>query len=118
MKTLNLAFDFALVKAAPEEQEQIKKIGFAVPFEVLFNQAIGGKYPQGLPLLQGRILNRIQRKIDKLTVEDTLLELEESEYDLVKEVMLDPNVRFSANQYRLVTAIVENIEAAGKPKEE
>jgi len=112
MKNLNISFNTEAINLSDNESTEIKKHGFAMPFEVIFNQGLGALYPQGLTLSKGKVLSRIQKKLDALKSHDLHLELEEAEFDLVKEVFLSESVKFMPTQYRLVSIYVDSIEKA------
>ncbi len=89
----------------------LSEVGCGGMFELILNQGLSSQYPQGIPVQKGIILSRIQRKLD---TEDHIVELEEAEFDLVKEAFGN-NAKFGATQFRLVSLYTENIEQAMRP---
>lgn len=115
MKTIDLSgVELNAKFQSAEEKEYFIQFGTLGVFESLLNQAIGSMYPQGLPLPKGKILARIQRQIDTETskyVLSTELNVEEAEFDLIKSTFQNDNVKFHPGQYRVVSQVIEAIEA-------
>lgn len=112
MKTLDITLDIDALKTADEEKEQILSLGSVIVFEALFIQGLNRRYQAGLPLAKGKLLARIQTKLDKLNSSNSILDLEESEFDLVKEVFTSEDSSFGPSQYRAVMQFIRAIESS------
>lgn len=112
MKCIDISFDFDAVKMNDREREVVRKQGFGFSFEMLLNQAVQSKYPNGTDRQKSKTLSRIQKALDSLTTEDTWLKVEEAEFDFIKEVFLDDNFKVQPIQNRLVSALLNHIEEA------
>lgn len=95
-----------------------EKGGYAEFFEALLANGVQSKFPQGnVPLSKGRILARIQDKLDNLKPKEGAepgvnLNVEEAEYDLIKSVFLDEATSFHVSQLQLATIYADAVEAA------
>lgn len=110
MKTLDISFDKSKVKFNETDIKYLETMGYGGMFELLFTQGLSSLHSNGIPVTKGIILSRIQRKLDSASES---LELEESEFDLVKEAF-GHNAKFAASQYRLVSHYISKIEEATK----
>lgn len=112
MKTFRYRQDINTLKLNDTEKEFFAKDGQKSVFENILNQALSTKYPQGIPAKTGRILARIYTKLDATEV-DTL-ELEEAEFELVRDALTGEEARFAPQQFRLLSLYAAAIEAAAK----
>lgn len=112
MKELDLYFNEHETNFNDADKKYLFDVGYAGMFELILNQGLSSQFPNGgIPLHKGIILARIQRKLD---LKDNSVELEEAEFDLVKEAF-GQNAKFSATQFRLVAIYMEKIEQAKVP---
>lgn len=107
MKKLKYTVDLEKLKLSQPELEMVLKDNQKSMFENMLNMGLGQKSINGK---DGRILYRIYLKLDESRCD--YLFLEESEFDLIKSVFCDENVRFQPGQYRLICQYQENIDIA------
>jgi len=93
----------------PDEQKFIEQAGFTLVFENIINAAFQVRYPQGIGGSVQRTYGRILNKLD--TQEHDQLNLEESEFDLLKDLFMHEGARFHPSQTRLILKYIERIEA-------
>lgn len=107
MKTLNLRVTVDNLRLSDAEKQHIESFGFGGLLESLLIQGLSFKYKDGIGGAKQRVLNRI---LDKLDFRKDDIELEESEFDLLKEVFLDENVKFHPSQSRLICQYMDKVE--------
>lgn len=112
MRIINLEIHVDRSKLIKPEQDFWDQIGFIGIFESLLLQGIQSLHPQGLPVVKGKILARIQQRIEDATKSATTLTVEDAEYDLIKSVFLNEQTTFQPQQYRVVTKFIELVEKA------
>lgn len=115
MKSIDLSISEKFLEGS-SNKALYDETGFAGFFEHLLNQGLSSKHPQGqVPFSKGKILARIQTKLDDLKPEKkTILEVEEAEFDLIKAVFLDENTTWGVPQMQVVVEFANAIEQAQK----
>lgn len=113
MKTLPLSLSNSIMsKVSDVERKFFETTGLAGIFETLLVQGLTSMHPQGLPLSKGKTLARLQRRIEDTPKDATSMEIEDADYDLIKEVFSGEGARFAPQQYRIVSEIAANVESA------
>lgn len=112
MKTLNYKVDLIKLKLNEAEEKHISELGYKRLFENILNQLLRSKHPQGIQGVKGRIYSRILNKLD--VSESELLEIEDAEFDIIKEVFLSDETTFDPEQTRLIMQYVTAVEEANK----
>lgn len=118
MKELSTVIDLSTLSKLPKEElEYLEHIGFNKMFEIEIVTAIRSHYgsqlgtyghsQQGLPLSKGRIWARI---LEKLQGDSTTIELEEAEYDFVRQVMTHDDTKFDPSRYLIAIQYVRKVE--------
>lgn len=107
MKNLNIVVEVEKLKLSDAEKLHLETFGFGGLLESLLIQGLSLKYKEGLVGSKQRILNRI---LDKLDFRKNDIDLEESEFDLIKEVFLDESVKFHPSQARLICQYMDKLE--------
>lgn len=110
MKKIDIVINLEKLKLSDAEKKHFSVYGFGGMFESVLIQGLNFLYPDGLLGVKHRILNRILNKLDSLTENNSVLELEESEIDLIKSVFLSDKACFQASQTRLICQYVELID--------
>lgn len=113
MRKINIGFE---VEKLFNEQNRkfFDDEGFAGTFSHLLNQGIQGQHPQGVPLSVAKVLARIHTNLQEMGKTDTLLIVEEAEYDLIKKVFVTEDTKFNLGQVRLAALYSEAVETAPK----
>jgi len=114
MKTLKIAVNLDSPRLPEQEKKQIQEVGYAVLLESFLNQALAEKYPKGLDRLKRKVLARVQARLDACELEAEYMEIEDGDFDFIRDTMLGDDVKFSAQQNRLVSQIIKNIEDCEK----
>lgn len=114
MKNFKWQVDVSKVKFNPAEIDFCEKDGQKALFESILNQALQGKHPQGMPSKDGRVLARIYSKLDGANRMSGVLELEESEFEIIQSALTGDQAKFNPAQFRLVSEYARNIEEALK----
>lgn len=110
MKTISYKLDIEKLKLNEQETRFLTDVGEKVFFENTLNQGLSNKYPSGMPIAKQKIYSRL---LDKLDSDCTgTLEIEEAEFDLIKEVMTSEDAKFHPGQTRLISQYLQAIEAA------
>lgn len=124
MKHIDISFNQEKFLQGPGNKQVFETGGYADFFEALLNNAIAAKYQQAqVPLAKGRILARIQGKLDELKPREgheagSNLEVEEAEFDLIKSVFCDESTAFHVSQLQLAIVFADAVECAGKAGKE
>jgi hypothetical protein len=108
MKEFNIFVNPTDLKMIPEEAKFIAENGFNGVFENVVNHAIHTRYPQGIGGRTQRTFARILNKLD--ATKDNLLQLEEDEFELLKNLFTHDEAKFPATQTRLIDAYVKQFE--------
>lgn len=112
MRKLSLEIDINLEKLVGDQKVFFEQSGNVGVFETLLNQALMSIHPQGVPISKGRTLARLQRQLDNVDKNSTVIFLEDAEFDLVKGAFTNDDAKFAPQQYRVVSSILVNIEGA------
>jgi hypothetical protein len=113
MKTLCFEIDFQKLRLDKIMLAEIEALGQANLFDNYLMRALDMKNGQkGIKPSDGRILRRIQDKLDAST--DGTLSLEEAEFDLIKAAFRNEESHWPALQNRALMQYLDNIEAAEK----
>ena len=112
MKTLSLKIIPDITKLSKEEQDFILTFGQVGVLENLLLSGINQIHKEGLPIKQAKLLGRLQRKFEAVAKDAVEVQIEDAEFDFLKEVFTDEQVRFSPAQCRVVLAIIENLDSA------
>lgn len=108
MKEFNIFVNPNDLKMIPEEAKFIVDNGFNAVFENVVNHAIHTRYPQGIGGRTQRTFARILNKLD--ATKNDLLQLEEDEFELLKNLFTHEDAKFPATQTRLIDAYVKQFE--------
>lgn len=116
MKKFKYEIDLEKLHLNDTEKEEFKKTdpNQKTLFEMIFNQGLQSKY-QGQGGIGGpkqRSLGRILNKLDEASV--NYITLEESEYDLLKEIFCEDSAKFDPRHTRAVVQYIEEVEKACK----
>lgn len=114
MKTLKWIVELEALKLNDQEKAFFEKDNQKSVFETVLNQALGSKFPNGMPGKDGRTLARIYEKLDKAPGASGSLELEEAEFELIAGAFTGDTARFMPAQFRLIAEICKNIDEAKK----
>jgi len=114
MKTININVEIDITKWSDAEKKMHNDMGTKFIFENLLMSGLSSLNPQGVQMRDGKILNRITQKLDKMSARDELLELEESEYELLKKVFLNDETKFNVLQLNLACKFAERVENHNK----
>lgn len=114
MRVVDIGFDIDALHPNELTREFLLKEGCSTAFHNLLSQGVTGQFPQGIPLGKGKILARIQKKLQEMGPQDTLLDVEEAEYDLLKTVFMNDSTPFSVGQVALAAIFSEAVERAVK----
>lgn len=109
MRRLSIKLDVPKLKLAPQLAATFTEDKFPIVFENFFNSLLGLK--GGLTRQQQKIHARIGDKLDA-DGQSGFIILEESEFDFIKEIFFDENIRINADQSRMMSQYVKHIEAA------
>jgi hypothetical protein len=118
MKSFSTVIDMSTLSKLPKEElDYLAQIGFNKMFEIEIVTAIRSHYgsqvgpyghpQQGLPLNKGRIWARI---LEKLQGESTTIDLEEAEYDFIRQVMTHDDTKFDPSRYLIAIQYVRKVE--------
>lgn len=109
MRTINL--DVKLPKSMPEaELKHIQQVGILNVFGAILGQGVSSIYPEGkLPIFKGKIFAAIQNKIDEADPSDVELELEDSQYDFIKTLFLDDNLKYRVEVLQLACKFMDKV---------
>lgn len=95
-------------KASPEELKYIEQVGLAGIFENFLVAGINSIYQGQMPMVQGKVLGRLIKKLDSGESE---IPLEQSEVELIKKVFLSDEAKFDAKAYVVVLEIANYFES-------
>ena len=102
MKKFKWKLDFSFL---PDERRPTDEVRW---FEEAIIGALMTRYKEGVPLSIQRTIFNIMNKVEKS--ENEIIELEEAEFDLIKESFL--NGKFNPAGYKISVQIEKNIEQA------
>jgi len=108
MKVFKYGFDPVELKMNPDEQKFIEAAGLKIVFENILNNAFQVRYPQGIGGSVQRTYGRILTKLD--VQEYDQVNLEEGEFDLLKNLFTHEGARFHPSQTRLILKYIQEIE--------
>lgn len=117
IRKLKYTVDLTKIKGlTPEQIAESGKDKQKKLFEEILNQGLHSRYQTGIGGRMQRDFSHILNELD--TTEKDYLELEESWFDLIKEILTSESARFLPGQTRLImlydTNIKEAEEAAAK----
>ena len=118
MKRIDISFDKEKFLQGEGNKQVFAVGGYAEFFEALLNNGVSSKHPQAqIPMSKGKILARIQNKLDALKPVDggepgKYLDVEEAEYDLIKSVFVEESTPFHVSQLQLAVTFSDAVEAA------
>lgn len=124
MKSIDISFCHDKFLTGDGNKAVFATGGYAEFFEALLNNGIAAKFPQAqIPLSKGKILARIQNKLDDLKPTNgkevgKCLDVEEAEYDLIKGVFCEENSAFHVSQLQLAVHFGSRVEEAAKENKE
>lgn len=111
MKTLNFEnVNILHPKMSEQEVKLMTDMGVVGVFEMLLVQGLSSIYPQGLPMTKGKILARLQARVAISPVQNTQIDIEDAEFDLVKQVFAGEEAKFQASQYGVILQYVDALE--------
>lgn len=110
MKRFKYTADVTKLRLNEKEQEFFAMDGQKQVFENMCNQAIKARFQNGIGGVKQRSYGRILEKMDKSTSDYILLE--DTEFDLLREIFADEAARFEPQQTRIVNEYLNNIENA------
>lgn len=102
--------DLSQCKISEQEIADINKLQQKMLFENILNQGMQSKYPNGITNKLSRDYAKILKKLDKAP--GNFLELEDSEFDIVKDMFTNEGSRFLPAQTRLVQLYSEQVDIA------
>jgi len=112
-RNLKYTVDFETLNLAPAIKAEVKAIGQKGMFENYLSSALDKKGgDRGVKPFEARILSRIQNKLDAAKAD--YVELEEAEFDLVKEAFRREDSQWPAMQVRALMQYLSNIEDCEK----
>lgn len=114
MYKIQVKLDLDMSRAGTQEKQFMDEVGHIGVFETLLVSGMQSLYPQGIPMSKGKVLARLQRRFDECEKNVENVTIEDAEFDLIKSVFKNDDVKFQPGQYRPVMSILDNIEAATK----
>lgn len=110
MKKFTYTLNLDLLRLNEKEKVFIAESGEKSILENILNQGLAGKYPSGMSTDKRRIYGRLLEKMDADT--SGTLEIEEAEFDLIKEAIASDEARFLPEQTRLISQYLKAIDMA------
>jgi hypothetical protein len=111
MKALNFEkVNLLHPKMVEQEVKLMAELGVIGVFETLLIQGLSSMYPQGLPMVKGKTLARLQARILGIPSTQTSINVEDAEFDLVKQVFAGEDAKFQATQYGVVLQYADALE--------
>lgn len=112
MKYMRINVDASKLRGVSDaEKERITKDPREL-FEIMLNQYLSARFQRGLSGPRNRALARVLQKLDKLEEGSITLELEDAEFDLIKDAFMHDESFIRPEHTRLIAMYVEHAEEA------